>query len=362
MTLAPYFREFHTAARAGRKAFATAGRRYDLFYDVGHWRKARRAQAQLEVDYGPLSAATRRQCDDYARDVLGSIRYAPWLRTYATGYGRFVEGWMPDNYYGRHVVRLLKGQYGSVGGMRALQGLVFGTDRFPDIGAFVNGSFFDGERRRVDDRDLRDILFAQTDRVVFKRDASGRGKGFNVFTPADFDPARIRALGNGVFQRWIVQHPVLARLSPDAVATLRVLTVIEPSGRVAVLSSMLRLGRVGETHVNSVTEGMIPVDRESGVIGEFGFFDGFHRKSQHPDTGIVFGGVVVPGLQAACTLVAGLHARMPFAQTIGWDLTVDDQGEVRIMEWNGGHNGINYTQTLCGGVFAGQGWETLWRR
>jgi hypothetical protein len=50
---------------------------------------------------GRRSLALFKQCDEYAKDVLGSIKYSPWLKAYAVFSGTFKEGWIPDNYYGK---------------------------------------------------------------------------------------------------------------------------------------------------------------------------------------------------------------------------------------------------------------------
>jgi len=35
----------------------------------------------------------------YSHDVFGSADYWPWLATYTELRGRFIEGWIPDDYY-----------------------------------------------------------------------------------------------------------------------------------------------------------------------------------------------------------------------------------------------------------------------
>jgi hypothetical protein len=50
---------------------------------------------------------------------------------------------------------------------------------------------------------------------------------------------------------------------------------------------------------------------------------------------------------------------MPFVRCIGWDLTVDDQGAVQILEWNGGHTGIKITEATQGPCFADLNWHLL---
>ena len=38
--------------------------------------------------------------------------------------------------------------------------------------------------------------------------------------------------------------------------------------------------------------------------------------------------------------------------SIGWDVTLDDQENLRVMEWNAGHNGIKFTEATQGPCFS----------
>lgn len=353
--------EFRYAARQGWRAFCQEGRRFDLHYDLSHARRAWRFRAHAARQGYDLSPQTVRQCNDYAREVLGSIRYAPWLKVYAAFYGRFAEGWIADNYYGRHVVRLLKGRYGRAVSLRPLGPLLFGTDAFADIGAYVNGAFYDHERRRTPDAAIADALFAYGDKIVFKRDNSGKGHAVHVFTPADFDPARLRALGNGVFQRWIDQHPALARIMPESVATYRISTALEPSGAISLRAAHVKFGRTGERTIVSESAVSVPLDLGANSLRGRGFSGDWTLHQAHPDTGTRFEGFAPPRFAETRDLALRLHATMPYAQSMGWDMTVDPDERIWVLECNATHNGITYAQAEDGAVYAGLGWERLWK-
>lgn len=354
--------EFSRAAAMGWDVFVHEARRYDLHYDLAHARRAWRIRANAARQGYRLAPQTVRQCRAYAREVLGSIRYAPWLEVYAAFYGRFAEGWIADNYYGRHVVRLLKGRYGKVASLRPLGPLLFATDAFPDIGAFVNGAFFDGDRRLRPDEAIARALFATGERIVFKADNSGKGHAVQVFTPADFDPARIRAIGSGVFQRWIDQHPDFAAVMPESLTTLRISTVLEPSGAIGVRAAHVKFGRRGERTILSETAISVPAAAPTGALAPLGFSGDWTRHDRHPDSDVRFEGLICPRFQDACALAMRLHATMPYAQSMGWDMAVDREERIWVLECNATHNGITYAQAENGAIYGGLGWETLWRQ
>src|SRR5690625_1937623 len=74
-------------------------------------RKAAKNLASIESTKGRLPDHLRSQADEYAVDVLGSKRFAPWLYVYAATAGEFREGWIPDNYYMSVVLPAIEGRY-----------------------------------------------------------------------------------------------------------------------------------------------------------------------------------------------------------------------------------------------------------
>jgi hypothetical protein len=228
-----------------------------------HWDEARKALAGVESIKGPTDPRLLAEADTYAEKVLGWKGYAPWLHVYAAVSGDFREGWMPDNYYGTFVVGRLKGRYGAVSGLKSLAGKMINSEHFPDIAYQINGGLFSRGYEEVAHERLKAILFRDTDRVVFKSDGSGRGRHIYFFDEDTFDFDKVAALGNGVFQKCIDQHPEYAELGPSAVATLRLTSVIEKDTRSLVRAAFLRVGQGTDTHVISGYHLRLAVDPRS---------------------------------------------------------------------------------------------------
>jgi hypothetical protein len=72
---------------------------------------------------------------------------------------------------------------------------------------------------------------------------------------------------------------------------------------------------------------------------------------------VPFAGKTIPAFTQCLHTVLGHHERVPFVRCIGWDITVDSEEEVRILEWNGYHNSIILAEALQGPCFKGLGWE-----
>ena len=116
-------------------------------YHHRHMMLAKRILKRIEGAKGLLPQRVVKQCNDYAQEVLGYHHFAAWLYVYCAIVGRFKEGWIPDNYYGSVVVPKLKGDYGTVVGLKSLHSAIFSSKSFPDILSYSNGVFFDSEYR-----------------------------------------------------------------------------------------------------------------------------------------------------------------------------------------------------------------------
>lgn len=337
----------------------TARSAIDVAYHKSHAYRARKILRGLERVLGRVPERERRRCDEYAIDVFGHRDFAPWLQVYTALARTFKEGWIPDNFYGAAVVPALKGWYGKVSSLKPLNRLVFGSDLFPDIGAYVNGIFLDTDYQPVEPARFRELLFKENEKVAFKLDNSAQGRGIVFLTRDSFDEQQVRSFGNGVFQKFIHQHALFNEFAPNAVATLRITTAVDDQGKVAVRSSYLRLGSGKDTHVQSKTHVRVPIDIASGAFAEQGFMPDWLPTPVHPDSGKAFAGNAVPSFARCAAAVRELHAKVPYARCVGWDVAVDTEGAVRIMEWNAQHNDIKFSEATQGPCFRDLGWEKL---
>jgi hypothetical protein len=305
------------------------------------------------------NSALFKQCDEYAKDVLGSGKYSPWLRAYSLLSGTFHEGWIPNNYYGEIVVPRIKGPYGEISHYRAISNRLFYTDLLPDLAYSVNGLLCTSSMEVIHPSELKKCLFATSDRVVFKIDDGRKGKGVSIYDTDSF-PEESGAFGNGVFQRYIVQHPFFDQFSGRATSTIRITTVVDDDSNVSCRAVYLRLPRHSDTHVKAASAITVAV-RLNGGLHEQGYRPNWVPIACHPDSKVAFAGLVIPHFQRCVHTCISLHDRMRFARVIGWDVIFDEPGNVVIMEWNGQHNGIKFSEAASGPCFADLGWQNLWK-
>ncbi len=312
--------------------------------------------AQIEKDRGKADPKLLKECVTYAHDVLGSARYAPWLKVYATFQKRFVEGWIPDNFYGLKVVPQVKGQYGEISLLGGISSTLFSSDLFPDIGYYTSGLFLSRGGEVVAEEDVAEMLFTHHDKVVFKRDNSLRGKSVVILTKESFDARSIRTMGNGVFQNFIKQHPFFDQFTPNSVSTLRILTIIDDAGNCTARSSYLKMARIDETHVVQSSSIKVEVDLPSGKLADVGYANWISTPC-HPDTQVAFKGLVIPEIGKLTQALIDTHLSYPQARVIGWDVVLDSDNNVQIMEWNGHHDDIKTPEAYSGPCYKDLNWE-----
>ncbi|GAA1189126.1 sugar-transfer associated ATP-grasp domain-containing protein [Nesterenkonia xinjiangensis] len=325
-------------------------------------RTAAKVLKSIEAAKGPLPKHLRAQADEYAADVLGSPRYAPWLYVYGAIAGEFREGWIPDNYYMSVVLPAVEGRYGGLSDMRSMTACIFGQEKeIPDRGYVVKGRMLNASLEPVTSlEEFADLVFAGGERVAFKADASARGRGVQILDRDTFTQSA-EGLPDGVIQPFIDQHETFAQVASRSVGTLRMTTVVEPDGRTTVRDAYLRFGRDAEDHVASDSNIRVLLDTATGAFSPIGYSVDWLEIDRHPDSGVVFAGNEVPNYAACREAVERLHQRIPMAPVIGWDLTVARDGSVHVLEWNNGHNDIKFSEATSGPCFSGLGWDHLGR-
>jgi hypothetical protein len=330
-------------------------------YNYSHIKLAKSALKTIESIKGKTDPKLLDMSNTYAKDVLGWRGYAPWLQAYSAMIGEFKEGWIPENYFGSVVVPKLQGEIGKTSFLKPLSQKIFNSTNFPDIGHFVNGSFYTENYQYLTNNNILVYLFKDFDKVVFKLNNSAQGTGIFVFNKETFNVNTIKRLGDGVFQKYIHQHPFFNQIMSNSVSTIRILTVLDNLGNASVRACYLRVGRNDDSHVKSSSQISIPVDLKTGQLNALGHSKSWFTMHQHPDTGFVFKNKTIPSFGSIIKKALELQNKMSLVKCIGWDMVLDDANTVQVMEWNGFHTGIGFAELTQGPCFKDLGWEKLWK-
>lgn len=192
--------------------------------------------------------------------------------------------------------------------------------------------------RDVDDTQLAAFL-ARHPRVLAKPNEGHGGGGIDLHAVApDVDAARFRAevtaKGQTVLDEFIVQHPEMSALYPDAVNTVRLITFLDGEDRVHLLAAVLRIGN-GDVIDNFASGGMFTMLDDDGIAMYPGVDKNSNVYREHPVTGTPIVGFQVPEYGRVLDLVAALARRTPEAPYVGWDIAITPAGPVVI---EGNHN------------------------
>lgn len=139
-------------------------------------------------------------------------------------------------------------------------------------------------------------------------------------------------IGNGVFlvQNTVVQHSAMQTLYPKSVNTLRIMTGRKANGECVFLSACLRVGAHGNTVDNWAKGGLALGLTDDGKLREEGHYefliDGKLTEPKHPDTGVVFKGYEIPYYKEAIEEAVNLHKLFYGIATIGWDISITEDG------------------------------------
>ncbi|MFS0867482.1 sugar-transfer associated ATP-grasp domain-containing protein [Microbacterium sp. 179-B 1A2 NHS] len=192
--------------------------------------------------------------------------------------------------------------------------------------------------RDVDDTELAAFL-ARHPKVLTKPNEGQGGGGIDLHEAgADTDPAAFRAAvtaaGQSVVDEFIVQHPDMSAMYPDAVNTVRLITFLDGEDRVHLLAAVLRIGN-GDVIDNFASGGMFTMLDDEGVAMYPGVDKNSNVYREHPVTGTPVVGFRVPLYDRVLDLAASLARRTPEAPYVGWDIALTPTGPVVI---EGNHN------------------------
>lgn len=183
---------------------------------------------------------------------------------------------------------------------------------------------------KADDFDAFDRFLSKHDCVFYKPLSSCCGWGIEKIVTAEvadrkalFDDLLSR--GAGLMEERIIQHPDMARMFPDSVNTIRLVTV-NNGKEVAVVFAFLRVGN-GKFVDNLNSGGMAaPIDPDTGLVTHPAADKDYKAYDRHPATGTEFVGFRVPRFAEAVAMAKEAAQVEPHMGYVGWDVAVTENG------------------------------------
>lgn len=143
--------------------------------------------------------------------------------------------------------------------------------------------------------------------------------------------AQVRLTEKCIVQEVVQQHSAISQFAPSSVNTIRVLTMLDASGRAVIIAASMRFG-VGTSVVDNWSAGgvAVGVDVDTGRLLRMAYDKLGNRYTTHPASGIAFEGFPIPFWNAITGLSMRVQRELPFNRMLGLDVAVTQEGVVLI--------------------------------
>ncbi|CAM4354504.1 sugar-transfer associated ATP-grasp domain-containing protein [Paenibacillus tarimensis] len=313
---------------------------------------------------GTMQQEYSQRIDQYWESHYGSKINKAWHQAYASVNGVFDERYIPEDIYYIEIEPKLnrrelfkayvdKNSYG-----RILSGYLSPETILKNR----NGYYSDGADTPLTFGDAEKHLLARSGMFFIKPSIeSGGGKGVEALyieqgrirfrdMPASFQQVADYYGKDFIVQDKLEQHEVLNGIYPNAVNTLRILT-LRLGGRIHLLSTLARFGNQGSVVDNQAAGGVSCSVRPDGRLNTFAIDKYGHKHHAHPYTGAVFGNTVIPQYEQAVQHVFDLHEQLPYFDLVSWDIAIDPEARPVLVELNLIGQEINFHQFNNGPLF-----------
>ncbi len=303
----------------------------------------------------PLTHEQKKEIDDFFCSNYGQKISYDWHRYYAAHSGVFNEQYFPDilffPYFERYMNPNLSYNY-VINDKNILPYIAksVGVSMPKTVVSFSQGIYRDGEGNVLSYQKVVDIL--HDNGKLFCKPSKGSHGGCGCFC-ADFSQggdldASLKNLGKEfVIQETVSCDPSIKAVYPNSVNTFRIITYRWKDG-FYFIPAVMRLGLGGAVVDNASSGGMfVSISDEGFLQGNAVTFDN-KKYSEHPDTHLVFEGHHINNFDKVRKAALKMHTSLPQIGIVGWDFTVNENGQPLLIEANIGMVGYWFCQMALG--------------
>lgn len=217
----------------------------------------------------------------------------------------------------------------------------------------IGGLLFDGQYKQINFSDAIKRIISESEVIVKPSQESGSGRGIQFLKKDQVSEVKRLIRGsekNYIVQALVKQHPALENVHHGSLNTIRVCTLMLDDG-VHLLSAVLRMG-VNKSRIDNVTAGGISAAiKPDGKLDKYAYtyYTG-ERFDKHPQ-GLVFEGYEIPSYHKLIETVKLLAQTIGNFRLVSWDMAIDEDGDVLLIEANMRKGGINLHQFDNGPLF-----------
>lgn len=209
----------------------------------------------------------------------------------------------------------------------------------------MNGRFFipsEDSVSGVRELDVKDavMFIREHQRVVIKPSVgTGGGTGVELMEPQKLSVDELvrrmkEKKPNFIMQDVLYNHPTMKRLNSTSLNTCRIYTYRRVgNGEYVVLGSAVRFGGNGSILDNACSGGGFCKIYSDGLLDDRIYsYNNFEHRSLKSEKSI--DKMYIPHYQEMVSMCLELHRSLPYIDIIGWDVAVDDEDSIVLIEYN----------------------------
>ena len=227
----------------------------------------------------------------------------------------------------------------------------------------VDGVFYNDENAAISLKEACAIIENSESFMIKPSIDSGGGRNVNLYRKSQdvFTDNRGEAVKpdelfkrykkNFIVQEVIKSHEFYADFNPSSLNTVRVFTYRSVSDeRIHVLHSILRVGKQGSVTDNQASGGFACGVTEEGCLTGMAVNKLGCKLNEVNGINLVKG-VKLEGYEKIIEAAVKTAKQFLYSRLLGFDLCIDSEGEVNLIEVNNVNNEINFYQMLNGSLF-----------
>jgi hypothetical protein len=319
-------------------------------------KKNKSSEKQIIVNQYPLSREQEQEIDDFFNTNYGHKISYDWHRYSAAHSGVFNAQYFPEILFYTYFERFMNPNlsYNQVLQDKNILPYIAksaGVLMPKTVVSYTQGIYRDGNDNVLNYQNVVNIL-RDNGRLFCKPSRSSWG-GHSCFC-ADFGQKEVnidsslKSLGKEfVIQETISCDSSIKAVYPDAVNTFRVVTY-RWKDSFYFIPAVMRIGHGGAVVDNASSGGMFVSISDGGCLQGSAVTKGNKKFSEHPDTHLVFDGHQINNFAKVREAAMKMHTTLPQIGVVGWDFTINENGQPILIEANIGMVSYRLCQMTLG--------------
>lgn len=305
----------------------------------------------------------KRDFDEYWSTNYGKKIKPWWNKLYESMNGVYLKDYFPEILYSTKLEPALNSpDYCRIFNDKSLVSSIYGSVdsvNFPQTFiACCNGTLCDGEHHLLLKSEALKAIKDIGECVIKPTVESGSGHGVHLLNIVDGKDVKsgktsekiIESSGkNFIIQEIIKNSDKFSNIYPYSLNTIRIITYIVEN-EVHYTPMTMRIGVGGEEIDNIHNGGLCVGVNDDGTLKstayQLGYGDKTIKFSSHPDTGIEFKNYYIGDVNKIVNAAKELHSLTPHLGIISWDLTLDKNENVVMIEANCSDQSVWFPQIV----------------